>query len=304
MKKILYLATIIISVCLVPISAQINITLPKIGLPKKEDVTSKVKPGSNSAVQRSNRQFVLDDGFTFFDAEPLQEYSAPARRQVGVGWHLRSYLRMFGTAPNRSGFNLVVSKSGKQLVKIRCEGTAYRKSEDPVPENRNVSEDDYLIADWLGCEDKTKSIKDVGKLDVQVYYFDGDTDQEKLLRNYKIEVREATRVRGLATAPVVDVPHYYIQRHAETAAAILHVRPIRYPNYFRIRGDGDFHVGNRYDLLSASGPHDGRYDLKIGISLLAGRASDGSSHPSLARPANEDGQVSTRSSNRSTSFST
>ena len=116
----------------------------------------------------------------------------------------------------------------------------YRKNEDPVPENRRVPEDDYMLTDWNGCEDKRKIIKETGKLDVKVFFFDGDTDAEKLLRTYRIDVREATRVRGLATAPVEDVPHYYVQRHAGTPAAVLFVRPRGYPNYYRIRGDSDF----------------------------------------------------------------
>lgn len=191
-------------------------------------------------VNSSDRQLVIDDGFTFFDAEPLGEYSAQARGRVGIGWHLRSYLRMFGSVPNRSGFHLVVSKSGKQLAKIRCESQAYRKAEDPVPENRKVPEDDYLLTNVNGCEDKTKIIKDTGKMDVAVYFFNGDTDEEKLLRTYKIDVREAKRVRGPGSAPVPDVPHYYIQRHAETSAGILYLRPRGYGNYYRMRGDSDY----------------------------------------------------------------
>lgn len=231
MKRVNTLCVALILLSVSSSFGQITLRLPGMGTPK---------PGQTAGANSSNRQMVIDDGFTFFDAEPLQEYSAAARRQVGVGWHLRSYLRMFGTVPNRSGFSLVVSKGGTQLTKIRCEGTAYRKDEDPVPENRRVPWDDYLMTNPLGCEKKTNAIKETGKLDVQVFFFDGDTDQEKLLRTYKIDVREATRVRGLATAPVVDVPHYYVQRHAETAAAILHVRPVRTTNYYRMAGDSDF----------------------------------------------------------------
>ncbi len=216
-----------------------KINIPTVKTPKlpKPD---KTLPGSVGTSGGKNRQIVIDDGFTFFDAEPLQEYSAADRRQVGIGWHLRSHLRMFGTVPNRSGFNIVVTKNGKELTKIRCEGVAYRKNEDPVPENRRVPEDDYLLTNFQGCEDKKKIIKETGKFNVQVFYFDGETDAEKLLRTYKIDVREATRVRGLATAPVEDVPHYYIQRHAETAASILFLRPRGYPNYYRIRGESDY----------------------------------------------------------------
>ncbi len=234
-------------------SAQIRLRLPKVELPKKENVEATVDKAAgatpaaaaNSSQRSSNRQMVIDDGFTFFDAEPLQEYSNQLRRQVGIGWYLKSNLRMFGTVPNRSAFKLVVSKAGRDLAVIRCEGTPYRKGEDPVPENRTRPEDDYMLTNQRGCEDKTKAIKDTGKMDVKVYFINGNTDEEKLLRTYKIDVREAKRVRGSATAPVPDVPHYYIQRHAETSAAILFVRPRGMnqrlgPNYFREAGDGDF----------------------------------------------------------------
>ncbi len=240
MNKTRTFAVFLVALFTINMHAQIHLRLPMLSRPGSDTSVGDRTPGPSAAARSSNRQLVIDDAFTFFDAEPLQEYSAEARRQVGIGWHLRPFLRMFGTVPNRSGFNVVVNKAGKPLTKIRCEGEAYRKSEDPVPEKRKVPEDDYLITAWRGCEDKKKIIKETGKLDVQVYYFNGDTDEEKLLRTYRIDVREAPRVRGLATAPVTDVPHYYVQRHAEAAASILHLRPRGYPNYYRIRGDSDF----------------------------------------------------------------
>lgn len=192
-----------------------------------------------------NRQFILDDGFTFFDAEPIEEYSQAARGRVSIGWHLRSNLRMFGTVPNRSGFFIDLAKGGKQLARIRCEGAKYRKAEDPAPPDRRQLGDDYLITNIRGCEDKTKIIKETGRMDVTISFFNGQTDEEKVLRKYKIDVHEAKRVRGLATAPVQDVSHFYIQRHAETPVAILYVRPIVgssvSPNYHRIAGEGDMH---------------------------------------------------------------
>ncbi|MBK9163393.1 MAG: hypothetical protein IPM21_05670 [Acidobacteria bacterium] len=232
---------IILTLLPTPLVSQIRLRLPKVGVPKKEDVGKATESQSGS---NANRQLVIDDGFTFFDAEPLQEHSAAARRQVGIGWHLTSHLRMFGTVPNRSGFNVVVSKAGKDLTKIRCEGTVYRKAEDQAPRDQRNPGDDYVMTDQYGCADKTKVIKETGKLDVKVYFFNGSTDEEKLLRTFKIDVREATRVRGLATAPVTDVPHYYIQRHAEMPAAILFIRPIvgskLSPTYYRISGDSYF----------------------------------------------------------------
>lgn len=241
MKNLTIKLAIVVSLFSISALGQFNIRLPKISTPKKENPSAAIP---TSSVQQSNRQMVIDDGFTFFDAEPLQEYSAPLRRQVGIGWHLRSSLRMFGTVPNRSGFNIVVSKAGKDLTKIRCEGAVYRKAEDQAPAAQRNPGDDYVMtAQNVACEDKTKLIKETGKLDVKVYFFNGSTDEEKLLRTYKIDVREATRVRGLATVPVPDVPHYYIQRHAETPAAILFVRTITNnqlsPNYFRLAGESD-----------------------------------------------------------------
>ena len=166
-------AILILMIFSVSVSAQIKLRLPKVELPKKESAQESVNKTastttSGSSSKGSNRQMVIDDGFTFFDAEPLQEYSNQLRRQVGIGWYLKSRLRMFGTVPNRSAFKLVVSKAGKELAVIRCEGTPYRKGEDPVPENRNRPEDDYLLTNQRGCEDKTKAIKGTGKMDVKI----------------------------------------------------------------------------------------------------------------------------------------
>ena len=62
-------------------TAQFTISLPKI---KKPDTSVLDKADSKNS-KSQNRQIVIDDGFTFFDAEPLQEYNAAARRQVGIG---------------------------------------------------------------------------------------------------------------------------------------------------------------------------------------------------------------------------
>ena len=69
-----------------------------------------------------NRQMVMDDGYTFFDATPVTEYSEKNRGDIAKGWTMTAYLRAFGTYPNNSGFNVVVSKNGKALSKMYCEG--------------------------------------------------------------------------------------------------------------------------------------------------------------------------------------
>ncbi|MEK7723419.1 MAG: hypothetical protein AAB336_03655, partial [Acidobacteriota bacterium] len=102
-----------------------------------------------------NRQNVMDDGFTFFDARPVTERSDKYNGDVSKGWTMRANLRAFGTYPKNSGFNVVVSKNGKVLSKMYCEGKTYRKSEDQDPRTKNSPDDDYLMTDpSSGCYDE------------------------------------------------------------------------------------------------------------------------------------------------------
>lgn len=170
-----------------------------------------------------NRQNVMDDGFTFFDARPVTERSDKYNGDVSKGWTMRAHLRAFGTFPKNSGFNVVVSKNGKVLSKMYCEGKTYRKSEDQDPRTKNSPDDDYLMTDpSSGCYDEKKFVAESGNFDVQVFTVNADTDEEKLLRTYKIEVKEAQKIRPGKLPGITD---YFIQRHAEAPASILYLRP-------------------------------------------------------------------------------
>ena len=162
---------------------------------------------------------VMDDGYTFFDATPVTEYSEKNRGDIAKGWTMTAYLRAFGTYPNNSGFNVVVSKNGKALSKMYCEGKSYRKAEDFAPGAKTAPDDDYLSS---SCYDQKKFVAESGMFDVQVFSVNGDTDEEKLLRTYKIEVKEAKKIRPGNIPGVTD---YFIQRHAEAPASILYLRP-------------------------------------------------------------------------------
>ena len=220
-KHIIYLAITILF-----LSSFAAAQFPKIKIPKLPKIDKNVgnEIGKTTGTSKGkNRQNVMDDGFTFFEAEPVKEYNDKYRGEISKGWTMTAHLRAFGTYPKNSGFNVVVSKNDKALSKMYCEGTTYRKSEDQDPRTKDTPDDDYVMTDKnSGCSDAKKFVADSGNFDVQVFSVNGDTDEEKLLRTYKIEVKEAKKIRPGNLPGVTD---YVIQRHAEAPASILYLRP-------------------------------------------------------------------------------
>ncbi len=154
--------------------------------------------------QSAGRSGVVDDGFTWFEAvstEALGQNNIP----YSTGWVLKSHVRVFGEYPNRSAIKLVVSRAGKPVATTRCETDSYRKGPQDIDES-------YM---WTNeCWRKDTATKETGNFDVQVYAVNGDTDEERLVRTYKIEVRTVSRVPG-GQQPGEAPPHYYIPRHGE-----------------------------------------------------------------------------------------
>jgi hypothetical protein len=243
MKKYAILI-LLIGLTVTSANAQFPIKIPKIKVPKveqpKPDNTTQTQPSnnptqpnqSNSSVSNNAnsqfsqaRQMVMDDGYTFFGAAPVEEYDSKVSLNKDVGWYLESRLRLMGTFPNRSAFRIAVVKNGKQLSSVRCEPyKVYKKSEDSGlsrprdREGRDLSFEDFMHVKYQ-CLDKKAVNKEIGKVNIQVYFIDGDTDAETLVRTYQVDVHKATKVRGAASNPQPDVADYYIQRHAETAVA-------------------------------------------------------------------------------------
>ena len=186
---------------------------------------------------QSNRQMVMDDAFTFFDAEPVKEYDSKISLEKDIGWYLKSSLRIIGTFPKRSAFRVSIKKNGKELSNLRCEGTVYTKADDTLlrtPQLRagkDLNFEDFMTS-GVRCFDEKAVIKEIGEMDVEIYFINGDSNAEKLVRKHKIDVRKATKVRGNASAPQPDVSDYYIQRHAETAVAIAYFGIGRDVGYF------------------------------------------------------------------------
>lgn len=240
-------------------NAQFTIKIPKIKVPKIEkpqvEPTSQTQrpnnstqnnqsnySASNNANSQSgnshNRQMVMDDGVTFFDAEPVKEYDKKLSLNKDIGWYMKADLRILGTFPNRSAFKMVVKKNGNALATIRCDGRVYTKANDTYlrsptqRKGKDLSFEDYMDFSY-GCEDKNAVIKEIGNLDVDIYFIDGDSDAEILARTYKIDVHKATKVRGGPRNSVPDVADYYIQRHAEEAVAIAYFFSGNGGDYFK-----------------------------------------------------------------------
>lgn len=227
-------------------NAQFPTRIPKVRIPKvKKPKPENTPQPSNNSTQNNqpnnsasnnansqfgnsqNRQMVMDDGYTFFDAEPVEEYDKKISLYKDIGWYLKSDLRMLGTFPKRSAFKVVVKKNGKALTETRCEGNIYRKADDSslrtemLRNGKDLNYEDFMFSSR--CYNEEAVVKPTGQMDVEIHFIDGDTDAEKLVRTYKIDVHRASRVRGSTTNPQPDVAHYYIQRHAESAVAFLHV---------------------------------------------------------------------------------
>ncbi|MFZ1701367.1 MAG: hypothetical protein WBO10_00160 [Pyrinomonadaceae bacterium] len=218
-----------------------KITTPKVEAPKTNSPSSPSSPINTSQPKLSagrlsdnpmfgvalNRQMVMDDAYTHFDAEAITKYAGVIYKSKEVGWYLKSQLRIMGTFPARSAFRIIVKKNGKELGMVRCEGSIYRKDLDPslrsesAKSRRRTTHDDYMNT-RVRCLDETQAIKEIGKLDVEIYFIDGDTDKETLVRKHVIDVHEGTNVKGNPGSHTADTSTFYIQRHAEAAVAVAY----------------------------------------------------------------------------------
>lgn len=160
------------------------------------------------------RQGVVDDGFTWFEAVN-GEALGPNNSPVSTGWYLKSLIRVFGEYSNRSAFKVVVTKGGKTIAATRCETGMFIREADSVDESFMVTGE---------CSRKDTATKETGVFDVQVFTVNGDTDEEKLVRTYKIDVRTVNRVRSGQEAGLAP-PQYYINRHAEAPVSFMFLRP-------------------------------------------------------------------------------
>lgn len=131
--------------------AQLPVRIPKITVPKAEKpktydttgteeeslATGQARPAETSTATKPrsggqgsyNRQFVMDDGFTFFVAEAVKGRNPRNTGDVDVGWRLSSHLRLMGSFPENSAFRVVVKKDGKEVGNQICKGNILPKGQ-------------------------------------------------------------------------------------------------------------------------------------------------------------------------------
>lgn len=190
------------------------------------------------------RQDIVDDGFTWFESFATSENTGVNGAPVATGWTLKSWVRVIGNYPNGSALKLIVSKAGKTVATTRCETYVYRKTGNDVDES---------FMRTAECWQSKSATKETGNLDVQIFAINGETNQEKLVRNYKIEVRPINRVpsgQQLGTAP----PTYIISRHSEAPVAFLFMRPRGYIPYFDVADRPERSGANHVELHFSLSP--------------------------------------------------
>ncbi len=205
MKRVLYLFLLFaLGLTASDASAQFPIKIPKIDLQKAESTSTKPSQSAeaaaeptHSAVSQLNRQTrstepVLNDAATNFVLETVKD----ANGRKDIGWYPEPQLTMVGDVPKRSGIRYSIKKNGKELYAHRCELNTLKKTQR--------------------CFDSKKHVAGTGLFDVEIYFINGDTDAEKLLRTLKIDVHRAAKFK--------DAPaDYYVQRHADAAVGYISV---------------------------------------------------------------------------------
>lgn len=192
---------------------------------------------------QTRRQDVVDDGFTWFEAYSTTELRGN-NIPTATGWTLKFWVRVIGEYPNGTKLRFAASKAGKPLFSVSCDTYAYRKSATDVDES---------FARTAECWQNAASTKETGEIDVAVYVVTGGT--ERLVRNYRIDVRTVGRVptgQGAGTEP----PRYFINRHNEAPVAFIFLRPAGYIPYFDVSERPERTEENMIDLYFPLSPSD------------------------------------------------
>ncbi|HEV7699505.1 MAG TPA: hypothetical protein VGO43_04695 [Pyrinomonadaceae bacterium] len=208
---------------------------------------------SSVSLANAKRQGVVDDAFTWFEAvngEALGGNNIP----YSTGWYLQTNMKVFGEYPNRSAFKIVVSRAGKPIGTTRCESGMYRNTNGALDESYMVTAD---------CWRKDTATKEIGEFEVKVFTVNGDTDEENLVRTYKIDVRTVNRVRSGQEAGL-SPPKYYINRHNETAVSWVFLHPREYYSYLDWKNGSDRNGANQVEFYFNLSPSEAGTNIPHG----------------------------------------
>ncbi len=161
----------------------------------------------------------LDHGFTWFDVDSKVDHDDGT--PIDLGFTLKPGIRFLGETPDHSAVKFVVKRNGKVVAEKRAEGS---RSFGPLGRKiypTNPTPIASLKVTPGSVQSETPIIQGTGEFEVDVSYIDGATGKEYFAHTYKLEIGRVQRVRGPATLPQEDTPHYYVSRHQEALTTLL-----------------------------------------------------------------------------------
>lgn len=158
----------------------------------------------------------FDDGFTWVECHQFQTVEDNV---LITRWVPEVNLRIFGAeVPGRSGWKLVVKKDGKQLAEYLSDGYPFQ-----IGATRGMT----IVGWWK----QTPQLDVDGLLDFDVYYIDGNTDEEHLAKTLKVDVRKVTTCIGSVGQRDAGYPAFYVNRHAEVLSSVVYFRDPEWYSY-------------------------------------------------------------------------
>ena len=144
----------------------------------------------------------FDRLFTWYELE--SHSSSNNGRPVDDGYSIKAVYRMLGGAPSGSYFRIELRRGRRLLGQWRC--------------STNARHGDSPSVHTPFCHDRDQLFKQVGALEVSVYFGNGQTDEETLQTRDHIVVSKVTRVRS---ATERDAPRYHVEYATEAQFGIL-----------------------------------------------------------------------------------
>ncbi|MFT3787394.1 MAG: hypothetical protein QM770_14710 [Tepidisphaeraceae bacterium] len=198
----------------------------------------------------------FDDGFTWIQCHQFD--SVEDNKSIGR-WVPEVNLRILGSnIPARSGFKMIVKKDGKAVVEYVHDGY-------PVSLARQAPVGMCIVGWW----NATPKLDVDGLLDFEIYYIDGQTDQEHLAKTLKVDIRKVEVNRGGVGSREPGPSQFYVNRHGEVLSTILYFRQPEFPSYTGIEGL-DYYSDRVVELLlnyseneDFAGPAQGRLKIEV-----------------------------------------
>jgi hypothetical protein len=155
----------------------------------------------------------VDEAFTWFT---LEDAPHEGQHPSNDGWRLSANFRVFGAIAQDSALKMTVKQGRRVLGSARCS-----VSNTPEGPGMWASRCGGAERDWGASAPRETA---TGEYDVELRYVNGQTDQETLLRTFRVRVAMVTRVtegnfRPMANRYYVDADHRLLDSAVRMVAA-------------------------------------------------------------------------------------